>query len=103
MSYLDDFSKNIDRKTVIVLDNASVHRGKKVKEKRDEWAERGLFIFYLPPYSPQLNIAETFWTILKGKWIKPQSYQNAQILFDTTKRILEGIGMDYTVNFSHVA
>ena len=89
-------------RTVLVLDNASVHRGRKVKEKREEWAERGLFIFYLPPYSPQLNIAETLWRILKGKWIKPQAYQNAQILFDTTNRILEGIGKDYIVNFSHV-
>ena len=89
-------------RTVLVLDNASVHRGRKVKEKREEWAERGLFIFYLPPYSPQLNIAETLWRILKGKWIKPQSYQNAQILFDTTNRILEGIGKDYIVNCSHV-
>lgn len=103
VSYLDEFSKSITKKTVLVLDNASVHRGRKVKEKREEWAERGLFIFYLPPYSPQLNIAETLWRILKGKWIKPQSYQNTQILFDTTNRILEGIGKDYIVNFSHVA
>lgn len=103
VSFLDEFSKSITKKTVLVLDNASVHRGRKVKEKREEWAERGLFIFYLPPYSPQLNIAETLWRILKGKWIKPQSYQNAQILFDTTNRILEGIGKDYIVNFSHVA
>ena len=29
MSYLDGFSKSIDRKTVLVLDNASVHRGEK--------------------------------------------------------------------------
>ena len=67
VSYLDEFSKSITQKTVLVLDNASVHRGRKVKEKREEWAERGLFVFYLPPYSPQLNIAETLWRILKGK------------------------------------
>ena len=67
VSYLDEFSKSITQKTVLVFDNASVHRGRKVKEKREEWAERGLFVFYLPPYSPQLNIAETLWRILKGK------------------------------------
>ncbi|WP_291598695.1 transposase [Bacteroides sp.] len=53
----------------MVLDNASVHRNKKIKELRSLWEQRGLFIFYLPPYSPQLNIAETLWRILKGKWI----------------------------------
>ena len=67
VSYLDEFSKSITKKTVLVLDNASVHRGRKVTEKREEWAERGLFVFYLPPYSPQLNIAETLCRILKGK------------------------------------
>ncbi|WP_156148673.1 transposase [Bacteroides intestinalis] len=25
------------------------------------WQKRGFFLFYLPPYSPHLNIAETIW------------------------------------------
>ncbi|WP_338045584.1 transposase [Paraprevotella xylaniphila] len=43
------------------------HRNKKIKELHPIWEKRGLFLFYLPPYSPQLNISETLWRILKGK------------------------------------
>ena len=58
VDYLDRFSFNVTKKTVIVLDNASVHRNRKVKELRKIWEKRGLFLFYLPPYSPELNPAE---------------------------------------------
>ena len=58
VDYLDRFSFNVTKKTVIVLDNASVHRNRKVKELRKIREKRGLFLFYLPPYSPELNPAE---------------------------------------------
>ena len=59
------------RKTVIVPGNTSIHRSKIIKQMRPVWEKRILFLFYLPPYSPQLNIAETLWRMLKGKWIRP--------------------------------
>ena len=58
VEYLDDFSLRTKRDTFIVLDNASVHRNKKVRELRALWEKRRLFLFYLPPYSPHLNLAE---------------------------------------------
>jgi len=51
--------------TVIVLDNARVHTAAQVKEQSVCWQQRGLFLFYLPPYSPHLNIAERLWKELK--------------------------------------
>lgn len=66
VDYLDRFSFEVKKKTVVVLDNASVHRNRKIKEIRKIWEDRGLFLFYLPPYSPELNPAETLWRILKG-------------------------------------
>jgi putative transposase len=36
--------------TVIVLDNASVHRSKLVKSAVERWQEQGLLLFFLPPY-----------------------------------------------------
>ena len=65
VEYLDTFSLNIKKDTFIVLDNASVHRNKKIRELRELWEKRGLFLFYLPPYSPHLNLAETLWRIVK--------------------------------------
>ncbi|WP_440432814.1 transposase, partial [Prevotella sp.] len=36
------------------------------KRPRKIWEKRGLFLFYLPLYSPELNPAEILWRILKG-------------------------------------
>ena len=45
--------------TVLVLDNASVHRSKLVQAKRKEWKQKGLRLLFLPPYCPHLNLIET--------------------------------------------
>jgi len=66
VDFLDRFSFEVKKKTVVVLDNASVHRNRKIKEMRKIWKDRWLF-FYLQPYSLKLNPAETLWRILKGK------------------------------------
>ena len=91
------------RNTVVVLDNASIHRSKLVKELRPIWESRGLFLFYLPPYSPHLNIVETLWRILKGKWIRPQDYESTDSLFYATDRALASVGTTLFVNYSHYA
>ncbi|MEY8685153.1 transposase [Bacteroides sp. AN502(2024)] len=36
-------------------------------ERKSIWEAKGLFLFFLPTYSLNLNIAETLWRILKGK------------------------------------
>ena len=92
-----------EKNTVIVLDNASIHRSKTMKEMRPVWESRGLFLFYLPPYSPHLNIAETLWRILKGKWIRPQDYHSTDSLFYATDRALASVGKSLFVNYSHYA
>ncbi|MDR2691734.1 MAG: transposase, partial [Dysgonamonadaceae bacterium] len=90
-------------KTFVVLDNASVHRNAKIRERRPVREQRGLFLFYIPPYSPYLNIAETLWRIMKGKWLRPQDYTCAQTLFYATNRALVEIGRGLRINYTHYA
>lgn len=102
--FLDRLSlRHRERKTVIVLDNASIHRSGMMKEMRPIWERRGLFLFYLPPYSPHLNIAETLWRILKGKWIRPQDYESTDSLFYATDRALAAVGKSLFVKHSRCA
>ena len=103
VEYLDAFSLGIRKDTVIVLDNASVHRNRKVRELRSLWEERGLFLFYLPPYSPHLNLAETLWRIMKTKWIRPQDYVSADNLFYTVNRALAAVGDSLGIKLKHNA
>lgn len=103
VDFLEYYSFKIDKKTVVVLDNASVHRNAKIRVMRPIWEKRGLFIFYIPPYSPHLNIVETLWRVMKGKWFRPQDYTSAETLFYTTNRVLAAIGKDLKINYTHNA
>ncbi|MDR2888112.1 MAG: transposase [Bacteroidales bacterium] len=100
VSFPDTFSLSVHKDTFVVLNNASTHRNHKIREMRTVREKRGLFLFYLPPYSPHLNIAETLWRILKGKWIRPQDYVSIDTLFYTTNSAL---GKGLFINYSHIA
>ena len=101
IEFLDTFSFQVRKNTFVVLDNATVHRNHKVKALRPIWEKRGLFLFYLPPYSPHLNIAETLWRILKGKWIRVQDYASTDTLFYAANRILAAVGEDLFIKYSY--
>ena len=102
MEFLEDFSLKIRKETFLVLDNASVHRAQCIQERIPFWQKRGFFLFYLPPYSPHLNIAETIWRMLKGQWIKPEDYIEKQQLFYATKKALAALGNNLFINFKHI-
>jgi hypothetical protein len=103
IEFMDNFSLGITKETVVVLDNSTVHKSRKIKDCLQRWKERGLHIFYLPPYSPHLNIAETLWRVLKGKWIQPQHYGDKHGLFAVVKDILSSVGIQYTIKFCRPA
>jgi transposase len=48
---------------VVVLDNLSSHKTRKVQ---DEFAALGVEVWYLPPYSPDLNPIELCWSKFKA-------------------------------------
>jgi transposase len=100
---LDTFSFGLNKKTVVVLDNASVHRNAKIRQMRPVREKRGLFLFYIPPCSPHLNIVETLWQVMKGKRIKPQDYTCTDTLFHATDRALAAIGKELRINYAHNA
>lgn len=86
-----------------MLDNAQVHTARKVKQLLEIWQSRGLYIFYLPPYSPHLNIIERFWKEFKEGWLKPCDYKSADTLFYAVNRICAAVGRDLFMNFSNYA
>jgi len=53
-----------DRRLVLVMDNAGYHRARKVERFLAEHAGR-LEPWWLPPYSPELNLIEYAWGYLK--------------------------------------
>ena len=101
--FIARLSLRIRKDSFIVLDNASVHRCKLMRELRPIWEKQGLFLFFLPPYSPHLNIVEMLWRILKDKRLRPIDYVSTDSLLYATNRALVAIGTKLKINFAHVA
>jgi transposase len=97
---LDRLSLHSRGPTVLVLDNASIHTATVVQQRRAVWEARDLYLFFLPPYSPHLNIAETVWRHLKGGWLRPEDYAQLDDLSYATNRCLANFGKELRILFS---
>ena len=63
------------RPCVVVADNASAHTSKAMKAVLPALAAAGATIYYLPPYSPELNRIEEVWRQLKCQELPVRSYR----------------------------
>ena len=81
------------------MDNAQVNRSRLMQSKREAWEEKNLYVFYLPTYSPHLNLIETLWRQMKYLWLKPEDYISFERLTEAVKKILDGIGSQYKIKF----
>ena len=74
----DEFIKELRGKTVVSMDNSTFHTSEAFEMKIPEWQSKGLEIFYLPKYSPQLNLIEILWRF---------------------EMVIRGYGTEYEINF----
>ena len=99
VNQLETLSWQLSKPTVVVLDNARIHTADKVRQRLVDWQQRGLYIFYLPPYSPPLNLAERLWKELKARWLRPQDYQTSSGLFYAVWLALAAVGQELFIRF----
>jgi transposase len=96
---IDRFSETIKMETVLVIDNASIHTSNAFLEKQAEWKVKGLTIFFLPTYSPELNIIEILWRFIKYQWLEIDAYKSWSSLVNAVENILIKFGSEYIINF----
>jgi putative transposase len=87
---LADEARTLNVFTIVVLDNASFHRAKAVKQHLSDWALSNLSLLFLPPYSPQLNLIESVWRNLKRFLSPRRAYPSTA---DLRKAILEALSV----------
>ena len=97
---IDDFCKSCQKLTFIVLDQASIHTSGMIQEKEEEWRENNVVLFWLPTYSPELNLIEILWRFMKYEWIEFSAYESWINLVEYVEKVLIGFGDEYVINFA---
>ena len=69
---------NLPEESVIVMDNASFHKGKDMQKMLED---SGHTLLYLPPYSPDLNPIEKKWA--QAKHIRRSTNCSIDQIFNT--------------------
>lgn len=96
----DSIAHRIKRQTVVVIDNAPIHRSEEFEEKIEQWAKLGLKIYYLPTYCPSLNKIEMLWKKIKYDWLSWEAYGSYKNLCEELDKVLSNIGSKYQITFS---
>ena len=96
----DIIAQNLAQKTVVVIDNAPVHRSEEFEEKIGEWAALGLQIYYLPTYCPSLNKIEMLWQKIKYDWLSWEAYTSYKNLCEELDKVLSQISSTYYITFA---
>lgn len=100
ISCLDILADKINKKTVVVLDQASFHTSAAVTAKLAEWRDKNLHLFFLPVYSPQLNLIEILWRFMKYYWITLAAFTDWKHLVEYVKNVILFYGSLYEINFA---
>jgi putative transposase len=77
---------------VVVLDNAGMHTSKAFKARREELARQGIYLYYLPAYSPELNRIEPVFKQIKHHEIPRRSHKSKAELRASVERGFESYG-----------
>jgi len=99
INWIDTFFSTVNKPTVIVVDQSSIHTSDTILDKLEEWFERQITIFQLPSYSPQLNLIEILWRFIKYEWIEIDAYSSWENFVTSIERILREFGKSYVINF----
>ena len=93
-------AQQIEKETVIVIDNAPIHTSFEFEEKIQEWERLGLKVYYLPTYCPSLNKIEMLWKKIKYEWLSWEAYKSAKNLCQELDEVLSQIGSKYHITFA---
>ena len=96
---IDAFFPTVDKPTVIVMDQASIHTSNAIQDKLDEWKARNIHIFELPTYSPELNLIEILWRFMKYEWLEVDAYKSWKSLREHVEKMLREFGKEFVINF----
>ncbi|MGK5090562.1 IS630 family transposase [Deltaproteobacteria bacterium TL4] len=96
----DEFVTTLDKTTIVVLDNAPIHHSGWFDSQIERWEEEGLYLYFLPTYSPELNLIEILWKHIKYYWLSLSAYLSFDALRKEVDRVLANVGIEYKIQFT---
>lgn len=79
IEFLKKLLVNRERPLLLIVDNASYHTSKKVKEFVERHHDK-IQLFFLPPHSPELNPDEQVWNQIKHRGVEKKPIKNKRDL-----------------------
>jgi hypothetical protein len=86
--------------TLVVVDNAPIHTSEDFEEELERWQREELYVKFLPPSCPELNLSEILWRKIKYEWLPLDAYLNCKTLTASLFKVLKGIGSKYRITFA---
>ena len=85
MVYVEKFLlPSLSKGDVVILDNLSAHKGKEIRELIESV---GAELWYLPPYSPDLNPIENMWSKVKAILRKLKARTEEELILAIAKAL----------------
>lgn len=85
LSFLQHLTRHYDEKIFLVLDNAPYHHAKMVTNWVEENSDK-IELFFLPPYSPDLNAQEYVWRVTRRSATHNRYFKTREELHDALFR-----------------
>lgn len=98
IGFLGLLKEHVGKPLTIILDNASIHKAKANAHAVKFLETQGVKLYFLPPYSPELNRIEKLWHLMKHTWMKVKCRNSATLEADVDE-ILDNFGTRYHFSF----
>lgn len=77
--FLGLLNNYVGKPLTVILDNASIHKARAEKHIIKHLESQGLTLYFLPPYSPELNRIERLWHKMKYTWMAVKCRDSKQL------------------------
>ena len=98
IGFLGLLKEHVAKPITVILDNASIHKAKANALALKYLKTLGVTLYFLPPYSPELNRIEKLWHLMKHTWMKVKCRNSATLEADLDE-ILDNFGTRYQFPF----
>ena len=98
VGFIGLLKEHVGKRLTVILDNASIHKAKANAHIIKFLETQGVTLYFLPPYSPELNRIEKLWHLMKHTWMAVKCRDSVSLEKDVAD-ILDNFGTKYNFAF----